>query len=132
LIDEIEDDLKRTKKSKSKKTEQKKVFKFGQFKDDMSIKNTYDPSTIVPQPPAPVPATGKDVKKRKKESKSKKKLIAEVTSQLEKRRLEKKEEAANKQFKPLNPVNEEDFEGVDLSQLERLNMQVKLYGLKVS
>lgn len=70
------------------------------------------------------------VKRKKKEAKSKKKKQTDEWSDdvaknmLNDKTVEKNDDETMVKFPPLKQVRADDFEGVDLDKLERVNMQV--------
>lgn len=105
---------------KQKSNISKKVFKFGPIKDDLNVKSiqkSIGDTTTTPSKP-------KKVKKVKKEGKTKKKSVLIIKPEIASKIVDNNVQESEKKFGPLGQLNEEDFEGVDLNQLERMNLQV--------
>lgn len=124
--DEVKDENKGDQKGKHRKSEvsySKKVFKFGMIKDDISVKSIHKPADDKPRAVTKKKKkeSGKLVKKKPSSSHSGR------SNESEKKQEEKKTDEEGKKFVPLGQLEEEDFEGMDLTQLnqfERVNMQV--------
>lgn len=105
--------------NKSKKSN---AFRFGPMKEELNVKSIFKPEG--PKKPAKKTKKEGKTKKRKPTAEPKSVVIEKPTNE-----ANPDENAQPPRFKPLIQVNEEDFEGMDLTQLERLNMQVSVFYL---